>query len=76
MLDLWRFYIALLSLYSSCLGVFMAAYMLPLKGSPFEVHDTFEAIYLVIEISNYCDVILTFLTEYHDEDKDKYVRDI
>lgn len=54
----------------------MGAFMLELNGSPFYVTSPFEAFYLVIEISNYVDVVLMFLSEYHDEDKDVYVRDI
>lgn len=76
LLDIWRFYVALLSIYSGVLGIYMAAFMLELNGSPFHVTSAFEGFYLVVEVSQYLDLILTFFIEYHDEDRDVYVRDL
>lgn len=50
--------------------------MIELNGSPFNVTTPFEAFYLVVEISQYLDLILQFFLEYHDEDRDLYVRDL
>ena len=50
-LDIWLFYIALLSIYSGIQGIYMGSFMLELNGSPFDVTTSFEAFYLVVEIS-------------------------
>ena len=58
LLDIWRIYIAFLSIISGVLGCYMSAFMIEIDGSPFQVNSGFELFYLLIELSSYADVFL------------------
>ena len=75
-LDVWRFYIAILSIISSLIGISMGSFMVENSGSPFIVTNGFEVFILIIEISQYIDCLLSFFIEFHDEDRDVFVRDL
>jgi hypothetical protein len=75
-LAFWNILIAILAVISAMIGVFLGTYQLEIQGYPFEVHNGFEAFYLFLEIFMYFDIIITFFTDYHDEEKDVQIRDI
>ena len=73
--EVWKLYIAFVSLFSSLLGFYMAAYMITLGRSEYAASTGFGVIYLLIEISQIIEIVINFFTEYHDEDDDVFVRD-
>ena len=58
-LEIWKFFIALVSLFSSLLGMYMAAFMISVGGSEFTVNNTFDFVYLTIEICQLIEITIT-----------------
>ena len=75
LLGFWIIFIAVLSLISAMLGVFMGTYQVEMTRSPYNPSNSFENFYLFIEICQYLDIVLTFFTDFHDEEKDIQVRE-